>query len=677
MNTLALTVGGALLAAVPLLAQIPVSHPVAKSIVNAKLIYDDFRQRLICVHTDGTLQEHDGTSWTVVTARAPANARVAYDEVRGKAYFSYLELFEYDGHATRVLGPSSILQTMVVDSSRNRVVGLRAAPNVSPPVLEIVEFANGAWTVAGAFPGSRGGLASAFDRVRGVVVFQTWLPNSTAGFETWEWDGANLVGPFTDGVSRGAIAFDTARAQVIGIGNSPTSQQTYAWNGSVWSVLPNSAVAEGASSLATDTRNGRIHLLSPSLEGRRSLLTWNGTSWQASIAGPMPLTTEHLAWDGLRGRAVTFGHAGALSEPREHAEFDGFAWHHMPVPATAPPTFWGASYEFDAARGETVVFGGLLPNGQRSGATYAWNGTNWRLAASTGPSPRAAARATYDAARQVLVLVGGSTGGVYLQDHWEWNGSAWTQVLATTPMALGPMLVGYDPVRQRVVAHDQAGSTWEYAGAAWVLVATNGPALYTGAPQASNLVWESSLQGLIAVVSNNGQVAVMSWDGVAWSPRTYVIGQYAHDAARGATYVHGGAGTHLVPRLVASAQTYGSRCGGTGTDTSLTAFGRPRFGNANLHLDLRADARLRPALLGFGLAAGSTPIGNGCEFLLQNPIATRVWFTDAFGFWHQNLPLPNVPALRGLDLYVQGAVLDPASAGGLAMTQGLRLTIGD
>lgn len=677
MNPFASTVSGVLLAAIPLIAQAPVVHPVALSITNANLVYDDFRQRLICVHPDGTLQEHDGTAWVVAASRAPANARVAYDEVRGRAYFSYLELLEYDGHAMRVLGPSSILQTMVVDTVRNRVVGLRAAPNVSPPVLEIVEFTNGSWTVAGVFPGSRGGLASAFDRVRGVVVFQTWLPSPGGGFETWEWDGASLVGPFTDGIMRPVMAFDVTRGQVIGTGNTPTTLQTYAWNGTAWSALPNSAIASGAASLAADTRNGRIHLLSPSLDGRRNLSVWDGTSWQTSIAGPMPLTTAHLAWDGVRGRAVTFGHVSNLPEPREHAEFDGFAWHRMPLPATAPPTFQGACYEFDAARGETVVFGGLLPNGQRSGATYAWNGTSWRLAASTGPSPRAGARVTYDEARQVLVLVGGSTAGVLLQDHWEWNGSVWTQIVATTPLAAGPMLLGYDPLRQRTVAHDQAGSTWEFDGTAWVLVATNGPLLYTGAPLATNLVWEPSQQGLIAVMSNNGQVAVMSWDGVAWSPRTYAIGLYAHDAIRRATYVHGGAGTYVVPSQVGASQSYGTRCGGSGTDTSLTAFGRPGFGNANLHLDLRADARLRPALLGFGLAAGSTPIGNGCEFLLQNPIATRVWFTDAFGFWHQSLPLPNVPALRGLDLYVQGAVLDPASAGGLAMTQGLRLTVGD
>ena len=42
------------------------------------------------------------------------------------------------------------------------------------------------------------------------------------------------------------------------------------------------------------------------------------------------------------------------------------------------------------------------------------------------------------------------------------------------------------------------------------------------------------------------------------------------------------------------------------------------------------------------------------------------------------LPIPDVPALSGIELYAQGLVADPQGAfAGLAFTQGLKLTLGE
>ena len=70
-----------------------------------------------------------------------------------------------------------------------------------------------------------------------------------------------------------------------------------------------------------------------------------------------------------------------------------------------------------------------------------------------------------------------------------------------------------------------------------------------------------------------------------------------------------------------------------------------------------------------------TPVEAGFDDITS--LAAAVWSTDASGFWHHALPLPNALALRGLAFVAQGAVIDPASPSGFALTQGLALAIGD
>ena len=62
---------------------------------------------------------------------------------------------------------------------------------------------------------------------------------------------------------------------------------------------------------------------------------------------------------------------------------------------------------------------------------------------------------------------------------------------------------------------------------------------------------------------------------------------------------------------------------------------------------------------------------------MQTDLGSRVWFTDQFGYLHQPLPLPATAALVGVVLRAQAAVLDPLSPGGVALTQGLALTVGE
>jgi hypothetical protein len=51
--------------------------------------------------------------------------------------------------------------------------------------------------------------------------------------------------------------------------------------------------------------------------------------------------------------------------------------------------------------------------------------------------------------------------------------------------------------------------------------------------------------------------------------------------------------------------------------------------------------------------------------------------TNANGFGSLRLAVPEDATLRGASLYAQGFVLDPFGVGGLALTAGMRWTLGD
>jgi hypothetical protein len=406
----------------------------------------------------------------------------------------------------------------------------------------------------------------------------------------------------------------------------------------------------------------------------------------------MPLANSALlTHDDGRGRTVMLGTAdGALGGPL-HAEWDGVDWRRLPVPPTGPQALYLHAQAFDAARGETVVFGGSLGNnglGPVVGATHAWNGTSWRLAATSGPAPRRGAAMTYDSARQRVVLCGGRNPAAQssLLDHWEWDGIGWTQMPAVTPFAGWATILGFDPVRQRVVGHDLQQRTLEYDGTSWTVAASGGPILEYGADpgdpwhlmvQLPSFAWDAASQRLVANMRVGSAVVPFGWNGVDWQSLPLPVGLHTAVAGSSSLLAASAAGLELVSDQPAATAAYGLGCGGSTTGTSLAAFGRPVLGSSAFHLDLRAEARLAVAAFGFGDAAVNAPLGNGCTLYVGGLFAVEARLMDASGFVRLPLPIPASQALVGAALVAQGLVFDPLSPGGLALSPGRTLTLGD
>lgn len=661
------------LLALPLLTNLgalPAQSPVVATTAfpSAPIVYDQARQRLVVTLPSGVLWEWDGVDWAQSSARLP-NAtpyRAVYDPTRQRCYFLCAgRLVEFDGHRAVDRGalPLPLASQMVVDIHRSRLLLCQSVNGA----IAVFEWDGSSWQ---SIPSPGPGLSTqalGYDELRRCLVLQAVAMQGGPVFQTWEWDGTAWTLRSTDARAYTPMTFDPILRQLVVL----TTNASFGWTGSQWVMTNVTAPVNGTPT--ADPANGRLWLCNQSAFGDRTRFwTWDGTSWSSPMAAPHPTELPNgtpLVYDSLRDRALVVAGQNGLV----HVEWDGTRWHRLPAPAGPAPRTMPA-LAFDSVRGETMMFGGFAPTGNLAD-TWTWNGTTWRLAATSGPAARYRAGVAYDSLRGRIVLVGGASGPTTFTDHWEWDGLQWAQIAATTPLGgLGGAL-GHDPVRDVLVHVDWSGTTFEKNASGWTMVLPANPNLGNGGYQ--TLTWDPVRQRLQGELAAGSGSELHEWTGAAWLPRGRSFGGIAWDSRRGALLGYTPQSLVVASPTPATVQELGAPCGGSTTETSLTAFGVPRPADSAFHLDVRAEATLRPALVGYALAAGSSPLGNGCTLLLQNPFGSALWFTDAHGCWHHPLPLPASLALRGTTIVAQAAVLDPASPGGLAMTQGLSLSIGD
>ncbi len=178
---------------------------------------------------------------------------------------------------------------------------------------------------------------------------------------------------------------------------------------------------------------------------------------------------------------------------------------------------------------QRVVAVGYLNTGPL--VTAAWNGAAWAELDTDGQSRRDGAAIAYDAARQRLVLFGGYfvSGGTpsYPAETWEWDGATWSLVSTNGPAGRSGAAMAYDEVRHRAVLYGGARTsptsssftdTWEWDGSAWHLVAASDPLRVSGQ---QFLVYDSGRARVLLYMSSAiaGVARFWDWDGAAWAPR--------------------------------------------------------------------------------------------------------------------------------------------------------------
>jgi hypothetical protein len=155
---------------------------------------------------------------------------------------------------------------------------------------------------------------------------------------------------------------------------------------------------------------------------------WDGIAWVlGNDGGPLPRSGGMLVYDSGRGVIVLFGgyyYAGNGQYLGDTWEWDGNDWALRST--TGPSPRAGHSMSTDSGRGVTVLFGGGS-NGNSNSETWEWGGSAWLLRTSIGPSPRSGTAMVYDSMRGVTVLFGGQSSGFRSDETWEWDGNAWSQ----------------------------------------------------------------------------------------------------------------------------------------------------------------------------------------------------------------------------------------------------------
>jgi formylglycine-generating enzyme required for sulfatase activity len=212
-----------------------------------------------------------------------------------------------------------------------------------------------------------------------------------------------------------------------------------------------------------------------------ALAQW--TQWTPNPPTPAPGVRNHaaMAFDAARGQTFVFGGYNGTPTPLgDFWAFDGAGWQQLGGPK--PSARWGHGMVYDTRRERLVLFGGFrpspgnpFPDAVAFGDTWEYDGSTWTQVASTGPSPRGYFGCAYDPIRQRTVLFGGAgPNATYLQDTWEWNGATWTAVNpATRPSVRRAPAMAFDIERAEVVLFGggalgtQFGDTWVYNGTTW------------------------------------------------------------------------------------------------------------------------------------------------------------------------------------------------------------------
>jgi hypothetical protein len=382
----------------------------------------------------GDLWRYDEDGWTELEPEGPrppprTGHAMAYDPVRDRVVMfggccteesieRFGETWEWDGvrwEQVATDGPTPAPRqwhAMAFDAVRSEVVLLWGYDGEN-------EIFDDAWSWDGerweplelAFGSPRTRQAAFIPEERAVVAWDFGAQIR------WSWDGRRWSSAGLDagapGVARdprvAGPAFDPARGRALFVASTRT-EAVWAWQSGAWSGVPTERYRGGTRGrLAFD--EAREHLVMFESTGAWIL---DGESWSRQVHPPRSWP-QPVVWDRARSRMVTFDAEGTTWQ------WDGDAWSEQPHGEGGPDGREGAVLVYDERREEVVLVGGR--RGPWSGYlndVWAWDGEAWRLVVSgRGPQPRAFALGVYDAARDAIVLSGGTTSdGREVDDTW-------------------------------------------------------------------------------------------------------------------------------------------------------------------------------------------------------------------------------------------------------------------
>jgi hypothetical protein len=272
-----------------------------------------------------------------------------------------------------------------------------------------------------ASPTARTGHQMVYDSARQEVV----LFGGDSSAETWIWDGSNWIRRFPlaspPARSNHAMAYDAARSQTVVFGGMSSSGQlndTWVWDGSNWTQKnpPFNPQAMDSAVAAYDTARQRVVMFGGySLEfntARNITWLWDGNQWTATSPATIPSARNFssMAYDSARQQNVMFGglyDRFILHSLGETWIWDGSNWIQS-FPMTSPSPRSGSAMSYDQTRNKVILYDGYVADH----LTWVWDGNNWVQTPTTGNPDVTGAAMVFDAARGETVLFGGTRSGI-------------------------------------------------------------------------------------------------------------------------------------------------------------------------------------------------------------------------------------------------------------------------
>jgi hypothetical protein len=375
---------------------------------------------------------------------------------------------------------------------------------------------------------------------------------------------------------------------------------------------------------------------------------WTGTSWQAVGNGPA-LALAAMSYDPSSATSILFGGSSPTGLVGATWQWNGTAWTQL-QPTSSPGSRMGHAMTTDFANNRIVLHGGRNAANVDLADTWIWNGTNWQLLATTGPSPRWLHDIEWDPSSGRIVLFGGSTGlspnAVNLDDTWELVGSTWVQhsPVVHPPASSRHRLAWSPPLGGILLTGTQ--DSWQWNGTTWTNTGLGGPGSFGHCME-----W------------NPATGHVVAWGGVASHPNT-------------TTWAFG-------DLLLPSWAPFGVGCAGPQGPLQSYQNGAPALGRQTT-VNLFPVTALGAFVVGWSNQFdGSVPLpaslasfgAPGCDLLVSMDVLAVV--APVGGMIRYPITLPFAPALVGQRFFVQGAVVDPgANPLGLVVSRGITATIG-
>lgn len=264
---------------------------------------------------------------------------------------------------------------------------------------------------------------------------------------------------------------------VWAVGNSAAGTLAEHWNGAAWAVATTPNAAPYSDSLNGVAAASTTDVWAVGQAGTAAIIErWDGNHW-ATVSAPAPqdsMLSGVVALSASNAWAV--GGSGGSGPLVEH--WNGTKWSAVATPTSAPGTFLSSESLLAVAAAspnDIWAVGGNPPHncgGQLPALIEHWNGSSWSVIPNLpqGVLYGAAAVSASD------VWAVGSGGNGVLIEHW--NGKQWSTVTSPAPAA------HTYPLLQSVAAHGAAD--------VWAVGSAYG-------------------------ASGGMQVAVLHWDGHAWS----------------------------------------------------------------------------------------------------------------------------------------------------------------